>query len=131
MNPSKAHVLIVDDDPSIRRQIGDRMASQGHRVEEAATGAVALQMLRRESPDLAILDLGLPGVSGDVVAAAIRQADPSIVTILMTGWILEESDPRRSHFDLSLQKPFDADEIEKVIKQALSLRDTRRGPTVE
>ena len=64
MMQSKAHVLVVDDDPGIRRQIGDRLASRGHRVDEASTGAIALDMFRRESPDLAILDLHLPDTNG-------------------------------------------------------------------
>ena len=46
-----------------------------------------------------------------MVAAAIKEADQSVVTVLMTGWTLDESDPRLSHFDLSLQKPFDVQEI--------------------
>jgi hypothetical protein len=44
----------------------------------------------------------------------------------MTGWTLDESDPRLSHFDLSLQKPFDVQEIQRVITRALNLRDSRR-----
>ena len=130
MNPSKAHVLIVDDDPSIRRQIGDRMASRGHRVEEAATGAVALQMLRRESPDLAILDLDLPDTTGIELLRTMRKEEDGgeVAALMITAYGDIETAVeamKLGAFDF-ITKPFDMGHLDMSVDKALGQVDLRR-----
>ena len=65
---SGATVLVVDDEPAIRRLLRTSLAAQGYRVVEAADGREAFAAFRRDQPDLLILDLGLPDMTGiDVI----------------------------------------------------------------
>jgi len=121
-----AAVLIAEDEAVVTMVLADALNKMSHSAEVVSDGNAALELVASGRFEVALLDLGLPGIAGDVVAAAIKEADPSVVTVLMTGWTLGESDPRLSHFDLSLQKPFDVQEIQRVITRALNLRDSRR-----
>jgi two-component system KDP operon response regulator KdpE len=69
---SSARVLIVDDEPQIRRTLELNLAARGFSVELAATGEMAIDMATRHHPDLVILDLGLPGVDGIEVVKSLR-----------------------------------------------------------
>src|SRR5262249_51363306 len=64
MASSAPCVLVVDDEPAIRRLLRNTLAVQDYRIVEAATGKDALDEARREKPDLVILDLGLPDLDG-------------------------------------------------------------------
>lgn len=69
---SGARILIIDDEPQIRRFLGISLRAQGYEVAEAATGAEGLQMLATGAPDLVILDLGLPDLDGQEVLRELR-----------------------------------------------------------
>ncbi len=65
-------------------------------------------------------------MAGDRVAREIRRADPSLATVLITGWELAEDDPRASPFDFRIQKPFDdLGEVAEVVAEAVALHDER------
>lgn len=85
-----AHVLIVDDEPRIVEVIRDYLADAGYRVSTARSGEEALQHLRSITPDLVVLDLGLPGVDGLDVARTVRQR--SAVPIIMLTARSDEAD---------------------------------------
>jgi two-component system KDP operon response regulator KdpE len=65
-------VLIVDDEPQIRRALSLNLGARGYEVFEAATGEIALATTASEHPDIVLLDLGLPGIDGATVLEAIR-----------------------------------------------------------
>lgn len=67
-----AKILLIDDEPQIRRFLGISLRAQGYVVAEAATGAEGLQMLATGAPDLVILDLGLPDMDGQEVLRELR-----------------------------------------------------------
>jgi DNA-binding response OmpR family regulator len=67
-----AKILIVDDEPKIVRLVADYLAASGFEVAKARTGDEALMRARTESPDLVVLDLGLPGLDGLDVTRALR-----------------------------------------------------------
>ena len=69
---SGARILIIDDEPQIRRFLGISLRAQGYQPIEAATGAEGLQLLATASPDLVILDLGLPDIDGQDVLRDLR-----------------------------------------------------------
>jgi CheY-like chemotaxis protein len=75
--------------------------------------------------DVAIIDMGLPGLPGDQLARRLRELDPSLVTVLITGWNLGEGDARLEPFDFYLRKPFGPHEIQRVIDRATDLRNSR------
>ena len=118
-------LLVVEDDEGVG-QILDRLLSPTHAVEVMADGREALERFVPGRYDVALIDLGLPGLSGDQVAAQMRLADPSVATVLVTGWVLAPDDTRRRRFDFQIQKPFgDLDEVEAVVAQAIELHDSR------
>lgn len=65
-------VLVVDDEPQIRRALSLNLGARGYEVFEAATGEMALATSAIEHPDIVLLDLGLPGIDGATVLAALR-----------------------------------------------------------
>ena len=69
----------------------------------------------------------MPGLAGDQVAAQMRHLDPSVATVLITGWVLEPDDARSAGFDFVLPKPFASlREVESVVAQAIELHDARK-----
>src|SRR5437867_13111633 len=76
-------ILVVDDEPRIADQARDYLEHAGFAVRTAGTGEAALDIVRRDRPDLVVLDLGLPGVDGLDVTRAIRR-DSSLPLIMLT-----------------------------------------------
>ena len=76
-------VLIVDDEPQIRRVMRTTLTSQGYAVLEAKSGEDALEKLRGDHPDLILLDVNMPGISGLEVCREIRQSS-DIPIIMLT-----------------------------------------------
>ena len=90
-----AKILVVDDEPSLVSTIGYNLRRDGHSVVTAADGALALDVARREQPDLVVLDLMLPKMDGLDVCRALRQSSTSAlrtVPILMLTARVDEVD---------------------------------------
>ena len=118
-------ILIVDDDDTVG-QFLLRSLSKDHQVEWVNNGGIALQRVARGGYDLAIIDLGMPGMPGDQLAPHLVRIDPTLATILITGWNLEEDSERRAPFDFYLQKPFrDLNLLHQAIQDAKALHDQR------
>jgi PAS domain S-box-containing protein len=117
-------ILLVDDDQVIR-EVFQRMLSDKHTVEVVGDGADALKAFAPGHFDVALIDLGIPTVPGDRVAADMRERDPSLVTVLVTGWIIEEGDPRLTNFDLHLQKPIGVSDLDQIVSEAMAMHDSR------
>lgn len=83
-------VLVVDDDDTVREVVRRYLTRDGHRVIEAPDGATGLAAVRREHPDLVVLDLMLPGIDGLEVCREIRAS--STVPVIMLTALGEESD---------------------------------------
>jgi two-component system KDP operon response regulator KdpE len=75
-------ILIVEDDPPIRRLLRTTLGAHDYRTHEAATGAEALSALRHHRPDLVLLDLGLPDIDGLVLIGRIREISPVPIVVL-------------------------------------------------
>ena len=75
--------------------------------------------------DVAVIDLGLPGMAGHLVAEQIKKLDPNVVTVLITGWELPNNDDRLKPFDFTVQKPINLDPFEDTIARAVHLHDKR------
>jgi signal transduction histidine kinase len=112
-------LLVVDDHDDARTMLCRMLELSGHRVFEARNGPEGLRIATAEIPDVAIVDIGLPGIDGYEVARRLR-AEPrtrSIMLIALTGYGLED-DRRRSReagFDVHLLKPVDAAQIATMI----------------
>ena len=121
----RGKVLIVEND-TIVGQFLSRLLSGNYCVETALSGQEALKRFAPGRFDVALIDLGMPGMSGDQLARKLRQGDPSLSLVLVTGWNLEEDDPRLSAFDFLLQKPIDnLDRVRNVVAQSILRRELR------
>ncbi|WP_327093045.1 response regulator transcription factor [Nonomuraea sp. NBC_01738] len=77
-----ARILLVEDDPSLRRGLSMGLRRQGHQLHEAGTGEEALDLLRAAVPEIVVLDLMLPGIDGFEVARRIRSAGSTPIIML-------------------------------------------------
>jgi len=120
-------LLIVEDDEGTCRLL-DRLLSETHEVETVLNGREALERFAPGRYDAVLIDLAMPGMPGDQVAREMHQIDPSVVTVLITGWDVRPDDPRLWTFDYQLQKPFkDLDEVETVVAQAIARHNALSG----
>ncbi len=94
---SRKRILVVDDEPDARELVRRALLPAGHLVDEVADGASALAYLRRQRPDLILLDLMMPEMDGFEVIREL-QGDPELAKIplvVLTGMALSEADRRR------------------------------------
>lgn len=113
-------VLVVDDDEDTADMLEYWLRSEGHEVRTANTGSAALAVVDRFTPDVVLLDIGLPGMDGYEVAHRLRQR-PSLVRTLfvaITGFGQPADRERtiRAGFHAHLVKPTRLDEIEKILR---------------
>jgi signal transduction histidine kinase/CheY-like chemotaxis protein len=80
-----ARVLIVDDDPQVRHVTASFLTGFGHSTTEAGDGEAALRHLQRDRFDIVVADLAMPGMSGIELAAEIRDRDPTLPVLILTG----------------------------------------------
>ncbi|GBQ87958.1 two component response regulator KdpE [Acetobacter nitrogenifigens DSM 23921 = NBRC 105050] len=81
---SDPSVLIVDDEPAIRRLLKMTLSSQSWRIAEAGTGEVALRMAAENPPDIVLLDLGLPDIDGVEVLRRMRASRPTLPVVILS-----------------------------------------------
>ncbi|TWA73010.1 two-component system KDP operon response regulator KdpE [Azospirillum brasilense] len=122
-------VLVVDDEPPIRRFLRTTLTAQGYDIAEAEDGAGALEAVRRHPPDLLVLDLGLPGIGGLEVIRRLR-ADGVAAPIIVLSSRADESGKVEA-LDLGaddyVTKPFGMDELLARIRAALRHRLQQQG----
>jgi len=82
----KARILVVDDEKGMREGCRRILASEGHIVQAVESGEAAVELLRNDDIDLALIDLKMPGMSGMELLEHIRAHDPDIVCLMMTGY---------------------------------------------
>jgi two-component system KDP operon response regulator KdpE len=125
-------ILVVDDEPPIRKLLRTALGAQGYEVVEAETGAAALIALRTGKIGLIVLDLGLPGMDGFELITRIRaaQADGGMVPIVVLSSRDDEAGKVRA-LDLGaddyVTKPFGAEELLARIRAALRHRLQQGG----
>jgi two-component system, OmpR family, KDP operon response regulator KdpE len=121
-------ILVVDDEPAIRRLLRTSLGGQGFSVVEAGSGAEALQQIGREKPDLLILDLGLPDVSGIEVIRSVRVGSSLPIIVLS---VRDDERGKVEALDLGaddyVTKPFGTEELVARIRTALRHRFQAQG----
>ena len=125
---TRAAILVVDDEPHMRRILEMMLEGFGHRVLAADSAEDALSMLEAEHVDLVLSDLQLPGLSGLDLLSRIRPSWPDVTVVIITGFATIETAVQAiklGAYDY-LVKPFRIEEIEAVVGHALALRDAQR-----
>ncbi len=120
MSASPLKVLIVDDEPPIRKLLRMGLSTQGYEILDATNGKTALALLE-EKPDLIILDLGLPDMQGLDLLAAIRGRDESVPIVVLSSRSDESVKVRALDLgaDDYLTKPFGMEELLARMRAAL------------
>ena len=121
-------ILIVDDEPQIRRLIHSALDRAGYDVTEAQNAREAMDRLRAERPAIMLLDLGLPDRDGLELVPLIKQQSDTVLIIVSAR---ESTDEKVAALDLGaddyLAKPFDTDELLARVRVALRNRLARDG----
>jgi len=118
------NILVIDDEESMCDSCSQVYLKEGYLVDTALDGVNGLQKVRELKPDLVLVDLKMPGISGMEVLEEIRKIDPDIVSIVITGYSTIESAVeamKKGAYDF-LPKPFTPNELRLITKRALERR---------
>lgn len=121
-------ILVVDDEHLIRWSLEQNLKKQGYDVITAGTGEDALRLAREQQPDLILLDIQLPGISGIEVLEKIKEFDDEIIVVMLTahGGLETAVNAMRLGAHDYVSKPFNLDELSIIIKKALENSDLKR-----
>jgi CheY-like chemotaxis protein len=118
--PDAATILVCDDDPSLRELVR-AVLGERYRFVEAADGTEALVIARELRPDLIVLDVMLPGLSGIEVLEALRADEELRETpvVVITAWSHAEIEAQVAGADRFVSKPFDPDDLSAAVEELL------------
>ena len=118
---SPLRIVVVEDNDDIRETLKDLLVMCGHEVDVAEDGERGVELVLERKPDIALIDIGLPGLDGYHVASAVRDRQPGRETrlIALTGY--GQPDDRKkaldAGFDAHLVKPVDLERLSKVLAE--------------
>ena len=123
---NSGRILVVDDEPQIRRVMRTALAANGYEAFEARTGEEALEMLREDNPDLILLDMNMPGIGGMAACREIRAVSDAAIIVLS---VRDSENDKIAALDAGaddyITKPFSVNELMARIRANL-----RRLPTL-
>ena len=108
-----AQILAVDDEPGVRNVLANLLSLQGHEVRVAASGHEALDHLNEAGVDIVFTDHGMPGMNGKQLAKAIKQSNPELPVVLITGDT--DFDEVIEEVSAVIGKPFLLDDLQQAI----------------
>jgi two-component system response regulator AtoC len=126
------HILIVDDDESIRRLLSVVLSREGYQTSTADDGNQAVSAFNEVAPDIVLMDIRMPGLSGIEAMQQMHAIRPSVTIILMTAFAELETAIQAIKlgvFDYVV-KPFDLTEIKLLVERAWQMRDMRQQISV-
>jgi DNA-binding NtrC family response regulator len=115
------HVMIVEDEPVLARNLARSLERMGHTVECTDSGEAALTQVQAQRPDLILLDNRLPGISGLETLKQLRAHDPSLLVILMTAFATLEDAVTAMRFGAAdfVRKPIGLAELELAVERVV------------
>ena len=125
-SPKGKTILVIDDEECMRDSCRQVLTKAGYQVETAMNGEVGLAKAREMGPDVALVDLDMPGPHGLEVMDRLNEMSPDTIRILVTGNTsldLEAEVIGKRRALCCLAKPFTPDELNLVVRQALDSRD--------
>jgi len=119
-------IVIIDDAECIRDSCCQVLTKAGYLVETAINGEIGLAKVKEIGPDIALVDLDMPGVSGLEVMDRLNEISPGIVKMVVTGNTtldLEQEVIRKGRALSYLTKPFSPDQLKQAVRKALDSRE--------
>jgi two-component system, OmpR family, KDP operon response regulator KdpE len=127
---SAGRILVVDDDPQIRRVMRVTLTGQGYEVDDARSGDTALEKLRDQRFDLVLLDMNMPGMSGLDACRAIRShSEIGIIMLTVRDAESDKVDALDAGADDYITKPYNPTELLARIRAALRRTPSMQEPT--
>ncbi|MDH3405259.1 MAG: sigma-54 dependent transcriptional regulator [Acidobacteriota bacterium] len=127
MSRAQGTILVVDDELSVRDSLGHWFRQDGYEVHEAENATEALQALERQSFDVALVDIKMPGMDGLELQERLHAIDPELAVIMITAFASVETAVRalkQGAFDY-VTKPVDPDELSHLVRRSLEQRRLR------
>lgn len=127
MSQPPKRILVVDDNQDVLDLLQDELSAEGYLVETASDGLAALRSLKREKPDLLIIDIMMPGISGPGVMTLIQEQEhyralrevPTIVISARTNIEFVQEEGLELAEDDYLSKPIDFDQLQDLVARKL------------
>lgn len=120
-------IMIIDDDPNLRKTLGDILRLRGYESVSAADGLEGLALMRENHVNLALIDIGLPDISGVEVMQKIKVDYPSTEVIILTGNATLDSaiEATNSGAFSYLTKPYDIEQLILNIRRAIEKQQAK------
>jgi DNA-binding response OmpR family regulator len=115
-------ILVAEDDAAIADVLVAVLTDEGYAVQTVASGSEALAALQATSPDLALIDLSLPGMSGWELLEAVRAQQLDVPIVVMTASTLAAEELAAADARTCLYKPFDLDDLLACVAQHIRRR---------
>jgi DNA-binding NtrC family response regulator len=125
---TKGKILIVDDELVVRDSLGKWFTSEGYTARPVGGAREALEIIQQMEFDIALLDIKMPGMDGMELQARLREADPELTVVIMTGYASVDTAVqalKRGAYDY-ITKPVDPDELSHLVSKALEHKRARR-----
>ncbi|MBI3586931.1 MAG: response regulator [Ignavibacteriales bacterium] len=112
-------ILIVDDDEVFRQLLIDALGERGYKLLETSSSEIVLEMLEKQKPDMAIIDVDLPTMNGIELTKAIKEQHPQFPIVMITGYaaLYSPADVLATGVEAFLQKPITMDKLMSIIAQ--------------
>ena len=124
MVEKKPVILVIDDEETMRDSCCQILLKEGLLTETAEDGSIGLEKVKETKPDLVLIDLKMPGITGMEVLEKTKEIDPNIITVVITGYATVESAVeamKKGAYDF-LPKPFTPEELRIIIRRGLERR---------
>jgi two-component system, sensor histidine kinase len=130
-SPVSRRVLIVEDNDLMAAVLEMLLEFDGHEVDVASDGEQGIELARRQRPDVALVDIGLPGIDGYEVARRLRAAGETLYLVALTGFARDEERARalEAGFDVHFVKPGQPGEIARLVASSPRRRDVGANRT--
>jgi len=125
---TKGRILIVDDELVVRDSLGKWFVSEGYTARPVSGAREALEVIQQQEFDIALLDIKMPGMDGMELQSRLREADPDLTVVMMTGYASVDTAVqalKRGAYDY-ITKPVDPDELSHLVSNALEHKRARR-----
>ena len=115
-------VMIVEDQAELKEILFELFNNMGNRVSVFENGSEALAEFREKRFDVLVADYGIAGITGLELAARAKEMDESIITVLLSGWMLKDLKGYKNVVDVFYSKPFKLDTLIKGVAKLLNAR---------